>query len=79
MITSAIYFGSLTEAAKELTAAEKRGGPIPAKFDFSVQQVCASCMRNVRPPKKSLRCSACKAVIYCSSEVQHSIFLANDY
>ncbi|KAG5647149.1 hypothetical protein DXG03_001104 [Asterophora parasitica] len=66
MISAEAYFGGLTLAGKELTAAEKRGGPLPPKFDFGVKEVCASCKENVMPPKKILRCSACKAVIYCS-------------
>ncbi|KDR71612.1 hypothetical protein GALMADRAFT_74898 [Galerina marginata CBS 339.88] len=37
-------------------------------FEFSAGQVCASCKENIVPPKKILRCSACKAVIYCSAE-----------
>ncbi|KAF8887265.1 hypothetical protein CPB84DRAFT_1684728 [Gymnopilus junonius] len=67
-LNSEVYFGSLTQAAKDLSAAENRGGPIPAKFDFSVQEVCAACKQNITPPKKILRCAACKAVIYCSKE-----------
>lgn len=65
---------SITKVAQELTAIEKRGGPIPAKFDFSVHAVCASCMKNIVPPKKVLRCSGCKAALYCSSEARHFDF-----
>ncbi|RDB24278.1 Zinc finger MYND domain-containing protein 15 [Hypsizygus marmoreus] len=65
-VSSEVYFGSLTKAAKELAAADKRGGPLPARFDFSVKEVCAACKQNIESPKKILRCSACKAVIYCS-------------
>lgn len=79
MITSKLYFGSLTEAARELTAAEQHGGPIPARFDFSVQEACASCMQNIKPPKKLLRCSACRAVLYCSSEVRNDLCFTNDH
>lgn len=63
------YFGGLTKAAKDLAAAEKRGGPIPAKFDFGVQVACAGCKQNILEPKKPLRCTACKSVMYCSKEV----------
>lgn len=72
-----ISLNSITKVAKELTAIEKRGGSIPSKFDFSVQAVCASCLKDIMPPKKSLRCSRCKAVIYCSSEVSCSFFSAS--
>lgn len=71
-MNSESYFASLTRAAKELTALEKSGAPIPAKFDFGVQEVCAACMQNIKPPKKALRCSACKAVIFCNAEVRLS-------
>lgn len=71
-MNSESYFGSLTTAAKELTALEKRGGPIPAKFDFAVEEVCARCMQDIKFPKKIFRCATCKAVIYCSAEVRRS-------
>lgn len=65
-----MYFGVTTKDAKELLRAEQSGKPIPAgKFDFGVDAVCAGCREFIRPPKKILRCSACKAVIYCSGQV----------
>ncbi|THH32861.1 hypothetical protein EUX98_g1354 [Antrodiella citrinella] len=67
-LTSKQYFGALTSAAQELTLAEKSGLPIPARFDFGTKEVCAYCQQNIEPPKKPLRCSACKAILYCSKE-----------
>ena len=63
------YFKSVIRGAKELMAAERRGGPIPAHIDFSVQPVCASCRNAIPETQKPLRCSACKAVLYCSKPV----------
>lgn len=68
-MSSENYFGGLTKAAKDLAAAEKRGGPIPSHFDFGVQPACASCKQNIPEHQKPLRCAACKAVLYCSKEV----------
>ncbi len=70
MSNTEISSSSITKIAKELAAVEKRGGPVPAKFDFSVRVVCALCLEDISPPKKSLRCSRCKAVIYCSADVR---------
>ncbi|KAF9065209.1 hypothetical protein BDP27DRAFT_1298363 [Rhodocollybia butyracea] len=61
------YFSIPTKLAKELIQAEQSGKPIPAgKFDFGVDAVCAGCREYIMPPKKISRCSACKAIIYCS-------------
>ncbi|KAJ8087268.1 hypothetical protein PM082_006098 [Marasmius tenuissimus] len=65
---SSSYFGMLTNAAQDLVKAEQRGGPIPAKFDFGVKEACAGCKENIEPPKKVLRCAACRSVLYCSAE-----------
>lgn len=69
MQSSEQYFGGLTNAAKALMLAEKRG-VIPKEMDFGVKEVCAVCKQHIQPPKKVLRCAACKAVIYCSKEVR---------
>ncbi|KAK0481346.1 hypothetical protein IW261DRAFT_1470377 [Armillaria novae-zelandiae] len=61
------FFGDLTKGAKKLMAAEKKGR-ISDDLDFGVMPVCASCKQNIFPPKKPMRCAACKAVIYCSKE-----------
>ncbi|KAK0466135.1 uncharacterized protein EV420DRAFT_1510022, partial [Desarmillaria tabescens] len=58
------FFGDLTKGAKKLMAAEKKGH-IPDDLDFGVMPVCASCKQNIIPPKKPLRCTACKA---CSKQ-----------
>lgn len=50
-------------------AAEQSGGTILTNLNFSVQDVCASCLQLITPPKKTLRCSVCKAALYCSEEV----------
>ncbi|KAJ3887176.1 hypothetical protein GG344DRAFT_56148 [Lentinula edodes] len=42
---------------------------MPASFDFANSQICAWCKQSIEPPKKPLRCSACKAPIYCSAKV----------
>lgn len=70
MMNSEVYFGSFTRAAQELIALENLGGPIPTRFDFAVEEVCASCMQDIKPPKKVFFCDRCKAVIYCSAEVR---------
>lgn len=62
------YFASIRDGAKELMAAEK-AGHVPPDVDFGVQAVCASCKEYIMPPKKALRCTACKSVLYCSKEV----------
>ncbi|KAF9040270.1 hypothetical protein BDZ89DRAFT_944960 [Hymenopellis radicata] len=61
------YFGSLTRGAKSLIEAEKSGRSTE-HLDFGVAAVCASCKQTILPPKKLLRCTACKAIIYCSKE-----------
>ena len=69
------YFNMITKFAKELTDAEKRGGPLPDMFKrLKTQDACATCLQNILPPKKALRCSACKAVIYCSAAVSPPVF-----
>ena len=70
-ITSELYFGGLTRAAKDLDRLEKAGETVPStgKYDFSVNDACSTCHQNIQGTKKALRCSACKAVLYCSKEV----------
>ncbi len=70
-MNSDFYFLWLTECAQELVAAEKHGGPLDPKFTFPAKEACATCMEPILPPKKVLRCSACKSVLYCSSEVRY--------
>lgn len=67
------YFEGITRGAKRLAAAEKKGGPIPDDLDFSVQEVCVTCNQNIPSSQKPLRCSACKAVLYCSKAVCHEL------
>ena len=62
------YYAGLTDAAKDLVAQEKRGS-VSADVDFGVMPACAYCHENIEPPKKVMRCAACKAVLYCSKEV----------
>lgn len=64
-----IYFNKITKGAKDLIKAEQSGKPMPASFDFANSQICAWCKQSIEPPKKPLRCSACKAPIYCSAKV----------
>lgn len=72
-VNSETYYLALKNAAKGLIAAEKRGQvPDTPQFDFGVTECCAACQQPIRPPKKVLRCGACKAVIYCSKEVNIS-------
>ena len=67
MMNSEVYFRTFTGAAQELIALENLGGPIPARFDFAVAEVCARCMQDIKPPKKIFLCHRFKAVIYCSA------------
>ncbi|KAK7059968.1 hypothetical protein R3P38DRAFT_2838772 [Favolaschia claudopus] len=63
------FFGGVTKAGKALAAAEKKGNvPKTKNFDFSVQETCCVCQKNITPPLKVLRCSACRAPIYCGRE-----------
>jgi hypothetical protein len=36
----------------------------------SVTDECIDCFKLILPPQKSLRCSGCRGVIYCSTEVR---------
>ncbi|KAK7472192.1 hypothetical protein VKT23_000314 [Stygiomarasmius scandens] len=61
------YYFSINALGKDLAACEKRGS-VPSDYDFGVQEVCICCRQSILPPKKPLRCSACKAVLYCSQQ-----------
>ncbi|THH29345.1 hypothetical protein EUX98_g4854 [Antrodiella citrinella] len=66
--TSEQYFAQITSVAQALIRAEKSGQA--TRFDFSGIDDCSYCREEIVPPKKSFRCSACKARIYCSVECQ---------
>ncbi|KAK7472199.1 hypothetical protein VKT23_000321 [Stygiomarasmius scandens] len=66
-LTPQQFYKGLNAAGKDLAACEKRGH-VPAHYDFGVKEACAACQQHIEPPKKPLRCSACKSVLYCSKE-----------
>ncbi|KAK7043322.1 zinc finger MYND domain-containing protein 15 [Favolaschia claudopus] len=60
-----IFFGGIVKCAKALIEAEKNGTADTSEYDYSVEATCFVCRQ---PVFKVLRCSACKAIIYCGKE-----------
>ncbi|GJE89312.1 zinc finger MYND domain-containing protein [Phanerochaete sordida] len=56
---------STRRLARELNAAQKAGLPIDG-FAFGVVPTCLRCGDMIFTPAKPMKCSACKAIIYCS-------------
>jgi len=70
-MTAAYYYGDLTSKAQELVRLERSGKPFNKEdFDCGCVDTCIQCHQMMMPPKKILRCSRCKGVLYCSKEVR---------
>ncbi|KAK7472193.1 hypothetical protein VKT23_000315 [Stygiomarasmius scandens] len=61
------FYASINAIGKNLVECEKRG-VVPPMYRFGAKEVCAGCLQEISPPKKPQRCSACKAVLFCSQE-----------
>ncbi|ESK96350.1 hypothetical protein Moror_7136 [Moniliophthora roreri MCA 2997] len=67
------FWALRTEQAQEIVVAEKMpiGHPLAASIlnqDYSARPICAHCNLFIKPPRKALQCSGCRAIIYCGKE-----------
>ncbi|GJE94315.1 zinc finger MYND domain-containing protein [Phanerochaete sordida] len=67
-LTPEAFFGSIVQKAHMLEQLERSGKPIPENIEFGITHRCAKCDIDIEPPRKIMRCSACKAVVYCSQK-----------
>lgn len=57
-------FGELLSSFSDMRRNEAYGATLGGS------EQCAGCKQEIKPPKKVMRCSACKSVTYCSQQVR---------